>query len=61
MVLILCEVKNAKFFAIICDEVQDAASIEQVTFVVRYVHHKKDNFEIKEMFVGFKEQHRVKP
>ena len=32
---IIAEVNEAKFFAVISDEVQDAASIEQITFVQR--------------------------
>ena len=54
---IIAEVNEAKFFAVISDEVQDAASIEQITFVLRYVH-KGDSYAVKEKFVGFKEQHR---
>ena len=55
---IIAQVKEARFFAIISDEVQDAASIEQVTFVIRYVHEEDDEYIVKESFVGFKEQHR---
>ena len=55
---ILVEVSTAKFFAIISDEVQDAAAIEQITFVLRYVHNAEDVCVVNEKFVGFKEQHR---
>ena len=55
---IIAQVKEARFFAIISDEVQDAASIEQVTFVIRYVHKEDDEYIVKESFVGFKERHR---
>lgn len=55
---ILAEVNEARFFAVIADEVQDAASIEQITFVLRYVHKQGNVYVVKEKFVGFKEQHR---
>ena len=42
------EVNEAKFFAVIFDEVQDAASIEQITFVLRYVHKDGDSYVVKE-------------
>lgn len=54
---IIAEVNEAKFFAVISDEVQDAASIEQITVVLRYVH-KGYSYVVQEKFVGFKEQHR---
>lgn len=54
---IVANVNEAKFFAVICDEVQDAASIEQITFVLRYVKKEGDHFAVKESFVRFKEQH----
>ena len=55
---LVAEVNEARFFAVIADEVQDAASIEQITFVLRYVHKDGDLYVVKEKFVGFKEQHR---
>ena len=55
---ILAEVSEARFFAVIADEIQDAASIEQITFVLRYVHKQGDVYVVKESFIGFKEQHR---
>ena len=55
---IIAEVNEAKFFAVISDEVQDAASIEQITFVLRYAHKEGDSYVVKESFVGYKEQHR---
>lgn len=48
-------IAEVKFFAVISDEVQDAASIEQITFVLRYVHMEGDFYVVKENFVGFKE------
>ena len=41
-------IAEAKFFSIISDEVQDAASIEQITFLLRYVHKKEDSYVVKE-------------
>lgn len=55
---VVSEVNKAKYFSIICDEVQDASANEQITFVLRYVHRDGDDFFVKETFVGFKEQHR---
>jgi len=52
------KVKEAKFFSVLCDEVQDVSSTEQVTFIVRYVEKEDDMFVIRESFIGFKEQHR---
>ena len=52
---IIAEVNEAKIFAVISDEVQDAASVEQIIFVLRYVH-KGDSHVVKENFIGFKEQ-----
>ena len=55
---IIAEVNEAKFFAVISDEVQDSASIEQISLVIRYVHKDEDLYMVKESFIGFKEQHR---
>ena len=55
---VVAEVNEAKFFSVISDEVQDVASIEQITFVLRYVHHEGESYVVKESFAGFKEQHR---
>ena len=55
---IVANVNDSIFFAVICDEFQDAASIEQITFVLRYVKKEGDHFAVKGSFVGFKEQHR---
>ena len=35
---------EAKFFAVISDEIQDAASIAQITFALRYVHKEEDSY-----------------
>ena len=53
-ILLIAEVHEARFFAVIADKVQDAGSIEQITFVLRYVHKEGDS---KENFIAFKEQH----
>lgn len=45
---IMAEVKKARYFAIFSDEVQDAASIEQITFMVRCVHKEDNNYIVKE-------------
>ena len=53
--IIIAEVNGTKFFAVISDEVQDVASIEQITFVL---NKEGDSYVVKENLVGFKEQHR---
>ena len=50
--------KQKNFLLFHADEVQDAASIEQITFVLRYVHCEEESYVIKESFARFKEQHR---
>lgn len=47
---ILKEVKNAKYFSVLCDEVQDASATGQITFILRYVHKKNGTFVVKESF-----------
>ena len=43
------EVKEAKFYSIIADEVTDVSNKEELSLVVRYLH--KGN--VKEVFVDF--------
>ena len=38
---IVAEVKKAKFFSVISNEIEDAASVEQISLVVRYVHKEE--------------------
>ena len=45
---IIAKVNEAKFFAVISDEIQDAASIAQITFVLRYVHKEEDSYVARE-------------
>lgn len=47
---IIKEVKEAKFFTILADEVVDCANIEQVSIVLRFVDACK---QIREEFLGF--------
>ncbi len=44
------EIKDAKYFSILADEVTDCSNLEQVSFVIRFVDSGK---QIKEEFVGF--------
>ena len=44
------EVKAAKFFSILADEVTDCANLEQVSLVIRFVDSEK---HIREEFLGF--------
>ena len=52
---ILHEVKRARFFSIIADEVTDVANCGELSIAVRYVL----NGEIKEVFVDFVEMDRI--
>lgn len=52
---IIEEVKSAKFYSIIADEVADAANKEELSLVIRYVH----DGHIREVFVDFLEVERV--
>ncbi|XP_065662527.1 52 kDa repressor of the inhibitor of the protein kinase-like [Hydra vulgaris] len=45
-----CEVKKAKFFSILADEVSDVSNMEQMPLVLRFVN---DNCEICELFFAF--------
>lgn len=56
---IISRVKNAPFFVVIADEVQDVASTEQLSITLRYVYKLRDSdeFSIEERFVMFKELH----
>ena len=51
----LDEVKSAKVYSIIADEVTDVANREEVSLVVRYIHDHK----IKEVFLDFLEVERI--
>ena len=55
---VITGINEAKFFSVISDEIQDAASIEKVTSVLRYVHQEGESYVVKESFVGLKEQYR---
>ena len=52
---ILCEVKKAKFYSIIADEVSDVANKEQLSLSLRYVHDE----HVKEVFIDFIEVERI--
>ena len=52
---IISEVKNAKYYSIIADEVTDVANHEELSLVIRYIH----NEEIREDFVDFIEVERI--
>ena len=48
---IIKEVKSARFYSIIADEVTNVANKEELSLVLRYVHER----EIREVFVDFLE------
>ena len=52
---ILSEVKQAKYYSVIADEVCDISNKEQFSICLRYVHDKA----VKEMFLGFVEVERT--
>ena len=52
---IVNEVKEAKFYSVIADEVTDAANKEELSIVLRYVLNGK----IKEVFIDFIEVERI--
>jgi len=52
---IIEEVREAKFYTVIADEVTDSSNKEQLSICLRYVH----NFVIKEVFVDFAEAERI--
>ena len=53
---IVNKIKEAKFFSVLCDEVTDAANIEQVTIVFRFVD---SSLQIREEFIEFKSTERI--
>lgn len=52
---IINEVKDAKFYSIIADEVTDVSNREELSLVVHYLYNK----EVKEVFVDFIEVERI--
>lgn len=50
---IVKDVKQAKFYAILCDETTDISTKEQMTVSIRYIN--PETCEVKEDFVGFVE------
>ena len=52
---ILEEVKCAKFYCVIADEVTDASNKEELSIVIRYIH----DGQIREVFVDFVEVERI--
>ena len=52
---IISEVKSAKYYSIIADEVTDAANNEELSLVFRYVYME----EVREVFVDFLEVERI--
>ena len=52
---ILEEVKQAKFYSIIADEVTDVSNKEELSLVIRYVHEE----QVREVFVDFVEVERI--
>ena len=50
---ILTCLKTAKYYSIILDETPDASHVEQLTFIIRFVHCSSNAVEIREHFLGF--------
>ena len=53
---LLREIKEAKYFSILCDEVTDSANLEQLSLVVRFVDKECD---IREEFLDFESAERI--
>ena len=51
----MSEVKKAKYYSVIADEVTDVANKEQLSLCLRYVH----NEHVKEVFIDFVEVERI--
>lgn len=45
--------KKVKYYSIILDETPDASHVEQLTFIIRFVHFSLNEVEIREHFLGF--------
>lgn len=50
---ILDDIKKAKYFGIIFDSTPDISHVDQMSYVIRYVHIEGDQVEVKESFLGF--------
>ena len=51
--LIIDEIKEAKYFAIMLDSTPDVSHIDQMSLVIRFVRMTSNDVEIKESFVNF--------
>ena len=51
--IILQEVREAKYFAIMCDSTLDMSHTDQMTLIVRYVTIKNSIAQVKEWFLNF--------
>lgn len=45
--------RTAKYYSIILDESPDASHVEQLTFIIRFVHCSSNEVEMREHFMGF--------
>ncbi|GBP00532.1 Fanconi anemia group J protein homolog [Eumeta japonica] len=50
---ILDEIKKAIYFGILFDSTPDISHVDQMSYVIRYVHIEGDDVEVKESFLGF--------
>ncbi|XP_076825141.1 uncharacterized protein LOC143470753 [Clavelina lepadiformis] len=51
--IVLEEVREAKYFAIMCDSTPDVSHTDQMTLIVRYVTIKNSIAQLKELFLNF--------
>ena len=51
--IILQEVREAKYFAIMCDSTPDISHTDQMTLIVRYVTVKNNIAQVKKSFLNF--------
>lgn len=50
---IVDDIKKAKYFGILFDSTPDISHVDQMSYVIRYVHIEGDQVEVKESFLGF--------
>ena len=53
---LLQEVKQAKYFSILCDEVTDTSNFEQMSMMLRFIDRNND---IREEFLEFKQAEHI--
>ena len=55
--VIVQEIKDAEYFAVIADETRDVSHVEQLSLCIRYIHSK--DLVVKERFLKFADVHEL--